>query len=77
MGISRISSPGVARWLAAFGVRRFETQEPSDLEYDPQLVCFEDRRLFPEGVEPGMRFEGLPPGSATQASPIVTRWCSR
>jgi hypothetical protein len=37
MGMSRISSPGVASWLAAFGVRHFETQEPSDLEYDPQL----------------------------------------
>jgi len=37
-GISRISSPGLRKWLAAFGVRHFETQEPSDLEYDPQLV---------------------------------------
>lgn len=36
-GISRISSPGLRRWLRAFGVRHFETQEPSDLEYDPQL----------------------------------------
>ena len=36
-GISRISSPGLRRWLAAFGVEHFETQEPSDLEYDPQL----------------------------------------
>jgi hypothetical protein len=36
-GISNISSPGLRRWLAAFGVRHFETQEPSDLEYDPQL----------------------------------------
>jgi hypothetical protein len=37
MGISSISSPGVVRWLSSFGVRYFETQEPSDLEYDPQL----------------------------------------
>jgi hypothetical protein len=36
-GISHISSPGLRRWLAAFGVKHFETQEPSDLEYDPQL----------------------------------------
>jgi hypothetical protein len=36
-GISTISSPGLRRWLASFGVRHFETQEPSDLEYDPQL----------------------------------------
>lgn len=36
-GLSTISRPGLRRWLAAFGVRYFETQEPSDLEYDPQL----------------------------------------
>lgn len=36
-GISRISLPGLRRWLAGFGVEHFETQEPSDLEYDPQL----------------------------------------
>ncbi|HET8541692.1 MAG TPA: YiiX/YebB-like N1pC/P60 family cysteine hydrolase [Anaeromyxobacter sp.] len=34
---SRISAPGLRRWLAALGVRHFETLEPSDLEYDPQL----------------------------------------
>ena len=38
MGISHLSSPGLQRWLSGFGVRYFETQEPSDLEYDPQLV---------------------------------------
>ncbi|MDH3498181.1 MAG: hypothetical protein OER21_15595, partial [Gemmatimonadota bacterium] len=37
-GISTISAPGLRRWLASFGVRQFATQEPSDLEYDPQLV---------------------------------------
>ncbi len=36
-GMSYISRPGVGRWLAAVGVENFETQEPSDLEYDPQL----------------------------------------
>ena len=36
--ISHLSSPGLRKWLSAFGVRHFETQEPSDLEYDPQLV---------------------------------------
>lgn len=36
-GISTISTPGLRAWLGAFGVRYFETQEPSDLEYDPQL----------------------------------------
>lgn len=36
-GSSTISSKGTRNWLAAFGVKFFETQEPSDLEYDPQL----------------------------------------
>jgi len=45
-GISHISSPGLRRWLAAFGVKHFETQEPSDLEYDPQL------RVIAEWREP-------------------------
>jgi hypothetical protein len=35
--MSHMSSPGLQRWLKGFGVRHFETQEPSDLEYDPQL----------------------------------------
>lgn len=25
------------KWLSLFGVKNFKTQEPSDLEYDPQL----------------------------------------
>ncbi len=37
MGVSSISAPGLASWLGDFGVKNFETQEPSDLEYDPQL----------------------------------------
>jgi hypothetical protein len=37
MGRSHISAAGVRAWLAAFGVEHFETQEPADLEYDPQL----------------------------------------
>jgi hypothetical protein len=37
MGISHISSAGLRKWLAALGVKYFETEEPSDLEYDPQL----------------------------------------
>lgn len=32
-----ISSPTVTAWLGSVGVRHFETQEPADLEYDPQL----------------------------------------
>jgi len=43
-GISTISTPGLRRWLASFGVRQFETQEPSDLEYDPQLAVVAEWR---------------------------------
>ncbi len=51
MGISHLSSPGLQRWLRHFGVRSFETQEPSDLEYDPQLVVaaeWRDRETLKE-----------------------------
>ena len=43
-GISTLSAPGLRRWLASFGVRQFETQEPSDLEYDPQLAVVAEWR---------------------------------
>jgi hypothetical protein len=36
--LSTFSTPGLARWMASLGVRHFETQSPSDLELDPQLV---------------------------------------
>lgn len=38
-------------------------------EYDADLVCFESRALFPEEVEPGMQFEGLPEGASTTTMP--------
>jgi FKBP-type peptidyl-prolyl cis-trans isomerase SlyD len=52
----------------------FETQlhlEPEHAfgDYDAALVCFENRMLFPETLEPGMRFEGLPDGAATPDMP--------
>jgi len=34
-------------------------------DYDPALVCFEDRALFPGHLEQGMQFDGLPEGAAT------------
>lgn len=43
-GLSTITAPGLRRWLASFGVRQFTTQEPSDLEYDPQLVVVAEWR---------------------------------
>jgi FKBP-type peptidyl-prolyl cis-trans isomerase SlyD len=38
-------------------------------DYDSALVCFEDRALFPDGVDTGMRFEGLPEGHVTPDMP--------
>jgi hypothetical protein len=55
MGLSHISSTGIMAWLAAFGVTHFETQEPSDLEYDPQLRVVAEWRdpetLFKDQVD--------------------------
>jgi len=44
-------------------------------DYDPDLVFFEERSLFPAEVEPGMQFDGPPPGAKTpglQADAIYT-----
>jgi FKBP-type peptidyl-prolyl cis-trans isomerase SlyD len=38
-------------------------------DYNPDLVFFEERGIFPEHVEPGMQFDGLPEGSTTQGMP--------
>src|SRR6266487_3883164 len=51
MGLSHLSTPGVTSWLAALGARYFETQEPSDLEYDPQL------RVVAEWRDPDTLFQ--------------------
>ena len=51
MNLSHLSTPGVTSWLAALGVRNFETQEPSDLEYDPQL------RVVAEWRDPDTLFQ--------------------
>lgn len=48
--LSTFSSPGLARWMAGFGVEHMETQSPSDLEYDPQLV------VVAEWHDPGTLF---------------------
>jgi FKBP-type peptidyl-prolyl cis-trans isomerase SlyD len=41
-------------------------------DYRPELVCFEARGLFPDPLEPGMTFEGLPPGAVTPDMPAGT-----
>ncbi len=38
-------------------------------DYKAELVCFEDRKLFPEQLEEGMTFEGLPEGAVTPGMP--------
>lgn len=38
-------------------------------EYDPSLVFFEARSVFPEAVEPGMQFDGPPEGAKTPDLP--------
>ena len=55
MGLSQLSAPGLTQWLSALGVRHFETQEPADLEYDPQLRVVAEWRdpetLFKDHVD--------------------------
>ena len=48
--------------------------EPEDAfgDYKAELVCFEDRKLFPEQIETGMAFEGLPEGHKTPDMPADT-----
>ena len=38
-------------------------------DYDPALVCFEERAIFPDAIEVGMQFDGLPPGAKTPDMP--------
>ncbi len=51
MGMSHLSARGVTVWLSSFGVKYFTTQEPSDLEYDPQI------RVVAEWRDPGTLFQ--------------------
>jgi FKBP-type peptidyl-prolyl cis-trans isomerase SlyD len=38
-------------------------------DYDPALVCFEARSVFPEHIEEGMQFDGLPEGATSKDMP--------
>ena len=38
-------------------------------DYDPELVFFEERSIFPDAIEVGMQFDGVPPGATTQGLP--------
>ncbi len=54
---------------AGFEARLHLEPEHAFGDYDPDLVFFEERSIFPEGLEPGVQFEGLPEGAATQGMP--------
>lgn len=65
--------PKVQEALHGHGVGH-ETQlhlEPEHAfgEYDAGKVCFEPRALFPDTLEPGMTFAGLPAGAQTPNMP--------
>jgi FKBP-type peptidyl-prolyl cis-trans isomerase SlyD len=38
-------------------------------DYNPELVFFESRSIFPDAIEVGMQFDGMPPGATTQGLP--------
>ena len=38
-------------------------------DYDPALVFFEERSVFPDAVDVGMQFDGVPEGAATEGMP--------
>ncbi len=40
-------------------------------DYDPALVCFEARSIFPEHIEEGMQFDGLPAGAVSPDMPAA------
>lgn len=75
---SRISSPGTARWLHFFGVTHFETEEPSDIEADPQVVVVAEWRdpdtLFRDQVDNAVTevmLEGAEAGREIGISPLL------
>ncbi len=63
---------GARRPGAGFDVHLHLEPENAFGDYHSELVCFEDRALFPDGVEVGMQFEGLPDGAVTPDMPEDT-----
>ncbi len=59
----------IAGQAAGFTTRVQIEPEQAFGDYRPELVCFEARGLFPDQLEPGMAFEGLPPGARTAGMP--------
>lgn len=54
---------------AGFQTRLHLEPEHAFGDYLPHLVFFEDRSIFPDGVEPGMQFDGVPEGAKTPDMP--------
>ena len=75
-GISTISRPGLRNWLSAFGVQHFATQEPSDLEYDPQLHVVAEwhdgETLFKDHVDNAVTDAML--DQADRGKPLTFAW---
>ncbi len=46
-GLSSISGVGARSWLSSLGVQYFQTQKPTDLEYDPMLDIVAEWRSAP------------------------------
>jgi FKBP-type peptidyl-prolyl cis-trans isomerase SlyD len=59
----------IAGQAAGFATRVQIEPEQAFGDYRPALVCFEPRSIFPAQLEPGLAFEGLPPGATTPDMP--------
>jgi FKBP-type peptidyl-prolyl cis-trans isomerase SlyD len=51
---------------AGFATKLHLEPEHAFGDYDSELVFFEERGIFPEVIEPGMQFDGPPPGAKTE-----------
>ena len=60
MGISKVSSIGLADWIGKLGITHLEMQEPADLEYDPQL------RIVAEWRDPAVLYKDHIDNAATE-----------
>ncbi len=60
---------GLAGYAAGDEVQLHLEPEHAFGDYRAEWVCFEDRKLFPDQLEVGMAFEGLPAGHATPDMP--------
>ncbi len=57
---------------AGFETHLYLEPEHAFGDYHSELVCFEDRSLFPAGIAQGMQFDGLPEGAQSVGMPLET-----